>query len=144
MENNTVENDTIVFEHDGGNSALAVLAVDDAPVILKVISSVLSAENNYKVFTLSDPKLVEKFLQQITPEVILLDYQMPDINGFELIPIIRSFEKHKNTPIIFLTSKNEADFVAEAVKMGVCDFIIKPIKGILLREKVMKHIKKKA
>jgi len=139
-----MENDNIVFDSEGANNAPIILAVDDASVILKVISSVLSAENNYKVFTLSDPKLVEKFLHQITPELILLDYQMPDINGFELIPIIRSFEKHKDTPIIFLTSKNEADFISEAVKLGVCDFVIKPIKGILLREKVVKHLKKKA
>jgi PleD family two-component response regulator len=48
---------------------------------------------------------------------------MPEINGFELIPIIRSLEEHKDTPIIFLSSEGTKDNVAAAIGFGVNDFI---------------------
>jgi PleD family two-component response regulator len=121
-----------------------ILVVDDAPVILKTVSAVLGVNNEYKIFTLSNPKMMKKFLEQITPELFLLDYQMPELNGFELVSIIRSFEKHKDTPIIFLTSINTAEIVSAAFKIGACDFMLKPITGDILRQKVRKHIKIKS
>jgi len=118
-----------------------ILAVDDSPVILKSVSSVLS--NDYKVFTLPKPAEITKVLDKLTPELFLLDYQMPEIDGFDLIPIIRGFEEHKDTPIVFLTSEGTFDNVAAAVTLGVCDFIIKPFNPDVLREKIAKHIIKK-
>jgi PleD family two-component response regulator len=120
------------------NRKMKILAVDDAPVILKTISVALS--NEYKVYTLSNPLFVEKFLEQITPELFLLDYKMPGLNGFELIPIIRKFEEHKDTPIIFLTSMGTNDYVSAAAMLGASDFVIKPFQGNVLREKIAKHI----
>ena len=120
---------------------LRILAVDDSPTMLKNITHVLGRD--YKVFTLSNPTMVEKFLRQITPELFLLDYKMPEINGFELIPIIRSFEEHKNTPIIFLTSMGTNDHVSAAAMLGVCDFIVKPFEAPVLQEKVAKYIVRK-
>ena len=127
--------------HEEANRKLRILAVDDAPVILKTISVALSGE--YKVYTLSNPLFVEKFLQQITPELFLLDYKMPGLNGFELIPIIRKFEEHKDTPIIFLTSMGTNDYVSAAAMLGASDFVIKPFQGNVLREKIAKHIVRK-
>jgi DNA-binding response OmpR family regulator len=118
-----------------------VLSVDDSPVILKAISVAL--DDKYDVFTLADPLLVERFLQQNTPDLILLDYKMPMIDGFDLIPVIRKFEKHKNTPIIFLTSMGTNDHVSAAAMLGACDFIVKPFHAEVLREKVAKHIVRK-
>ena len=129
------------LELDEVNRKMRILAIDDATVTLNTISSVLSEE--YKVYGMTDPKMLEKFLQKITPELFLLDYQMPEINGFELVPIIRSFEEHKNTPIIFLTSFGTIEHVSSAFALGACDFIVKPFQGDILREKVAKHIVRK-
>jgi CheY-like chemotaxis protein len=118
-----------------------ILAVDDSPVLLKSVSSVLSGE--YKVFTLPKPAELQKVLQQITPDLFLLDYLMPDINGFELIPIIRGFKEHKETPIIFLTSIGTIDNVTAAIALGASDFIVKPFNPESLAEKVSRHIIKK-
>ncbi|MDR0441893.1 MAG: response regulator [Treponema sp.] len=128
----------ILLEKGDAANKLQILAVDDAPVMLRTISSLLSEK--YKVHILPDPTRVEKFLHQITPDLFLLDYQMPVLNGFELIPIIRKFWEHKNTPIIFLTSEGTPDHVAEALSRGACDFIVKPFQPNLLLEKVAKHI----
>ena len=120
---------------------LVILAVDDSPVILKSVSSVLS--DIYKVYTLPKPKELEKVLQKLTPDLFLLDYLMPELNGFELIPIIRSFEEHQNTPIIFLTSEGTIDTLTSALAFGACDFTVKPFNPEVLREKIAKHIARK-
>jgi len=120
---------------------LRILAVDDTPVVLKIISSALGSE--YKVFGMTDPKQVEPFLHQNTPELFLLDYKMPEISGFDLVPIIRSFKEHKTTPIIFLTSMGTSDHISTAISLGACDFIVKPFNADTLRQKVAKHIVRK-
>ncbi|MDR2711494.1 MAG: response regulator [Clostridiales bacterium] len=115
-----------------------ILAVDDSLVILKTLSSVLS--DTYKVFTLPKPAELKNVLRKLTPELFLLDYKMPELTGFELIPIIRSFEEHKETPIIFLTSVDTLDNVTAAFALGACDFIVKPFDPEILHEKIAKHI----
>ena len=135
-------NDAVVFlDRAETTRKLRILAVDDSPVMLNTISSVLGEE--YKVHVMPKPTMVEKFLEQITPDLFLLDYEMPEINGFELIPIIRKFGEHKETPIIFLTSLGTLELVSSAAKLGACDFIVKPLQADNLREKVAKHISRK-
>jgi PleD family two-component response regulator len=129
------------IEQDENTRKLRILAVDDAPVMIKTISSVLEPE--YKVYGLTNPMMVEKFLGQITPELFLLDYEMPEMNGFDLIPYIRQFEEHKNTPIVFLTSIGTMETVSAAATLGACDFIVKPFQADNLKEKVAKHIIRK-
>jgi PleD family two-component response regulator len=127
-----------IIEHEELTRKIKILAVDDAPIILKTISSVLGED--YKVYGMSDPTMLEDFLKQITPELFLLDYKMPKLSGFDLVPIIRSFEEHKDTPIIFLTSEGKAVSVATALALGACDYIVKPFQGKQLREKIKKHL----
>lgn len=130
-----------LLDHEEATRKMRILAVDDAPVMLKIITSVLS--DDYKVYGMTNPTMVEKFLQQITPELFLLDYMMPERNGFDLVPIIRSFEEHRNTPIIFLTSLGTIDHISAAVALGACDFVVKPFQAEILREKIAKHIVRK-
>jgi PleD family two-component response regulator len=127
-----------VLEKKKSDQKLLVLTVDDSPAILEAVSTVLGSD--YAVFKLPKPTLLEKVLQQVTPNLFLLDYQMPERNGFELIPIIRGLEKHKNTPIIFLTSEGTVDNITAAIGLGACDFIVKPFNPDQLKEKVAKHI----
>ena len=129
------------LEYEETNRKLLILAIDDSPVLLKSIASVLSVE--YKVFTLPKPTELEKVLQKLTPDLFLLDYKMPEISGFDLVPIIRSFEEHKDTPIIFLTSEGTIDNVTAAHVLGACDFAVKPFNPDILRMKIAKHIVRK-
>jgi DNA-binding response OmpR family regulator len=115
-----------------------ILAVDDSPDILMMIYSMLS--DKYKVYTLPQPRRLKEFLQNITPNLFLLDYRMPSISGLDLIPIIRGFPKHANTPIIFLTSYGKSDIVTAAFYSGVCDYILKPIDRETLHQKIAQHI----
>ena len=116
-----------------------VLAVDDAPDILKMVY--LFLRDTYKVYTLSEPEKLDTLLQTLTPDLFLLDYKMPTLSGIDLIPIIRKYPKLKETPIIFLTSEKSPEFIKEVVRLGACDFIMKPVRAELLKEKVETHIK---
>ena len=118
-----------------------ILAVDDSPDILAAVSSVLSGR--YRVFKLPKPTMLKNVLAQVKPDLFLLDYQMPELNGFECVPIIRSIEGHEETPIIFLTSAGTVDNISTAIALGACDFMVKPFNPDALRKKIAKHIVRK-
>jgi putative two-component system response regulator len=109
--------------------------------MLRLIST--SLEDDYKVYTLANPRAVEKFLAQTTPELFLLDCEMPGICGFDLVPIIRNHEEHKDTPIIFLTSMSTGSYVSAAAMLGACDFMAKPFDEEILKARIAKHIVRK-
>jgi len=117
-----------------------ILAIDDAPDILRAVQLLLKDE--YKVYTLPEPGKLKDLLADITPDLFLLDYKMPEVSGFELMPIIRSIPGHEKTPVIYLTSVRSADFYNAATRLGACDYIVKPIDADKLRAKIEKHIKK--
>ena len=116
-----------------------ILAVDDVPSMLRAVHYAL--RDKYKVYMLSRPEEVKDFLRTKTPDLILLDYEMPGLDGFDLIPIIREFPEHKETPIIFLTSKGTVDHLSAAMYFGAADFIVKPFNTKILKEKIAKYIK---
>jgi CheY-like chemotaxis protein len=129
------------YDDEEANRKMMVLAVDDSPSILTAIEAVLN--KTYKVFKLPKPEMLESILTQVTPDLFLLDYRMPGLSGFDLVPIIRRCNEHKVTPIIFLTSEGTMDHVSAAIALGACDFIVKPFQADMLRQKIAKHIVRK-
>jgi DNA-binding response OmpR family regulator len=117
---------------------LCILTVDDAPDVLQSIYHVL--HNEYKVFTLPNSELLESFLKKVKPDLFLLDYKMPRLSGFDLVPIIRSFKEHKDTPIIFITSEGTIDNLSVAIALGASDYIVKPFDPKVLIEKVARAV----
>ncbi|MCL2018809.1 MAG: response regulator [Oscillospiraceae bacterium] len=115
-----------------------ILAVDDNPSILKAVNSILNQQ--YTVRTLTNPEKLQGLLKVLTPDLFLLDCKMPILHGFDLIPIIRGFKKHEETPIIFLTSEGTVDYISTAISQGASDFIIKPINKDVLLEKIALHL----
>jgi len=115
-----------------------ILVVDDNPSILKSVNFFL--REKYIVSTLPEPKKIRELLSKITPGLFILDCNMPDLNGFDLVPIIRDLPDHKDTPIIFLTGEDTIENLSEAMQLGASDFLSKPIDENLLREKVQQHL----
>ncbi|MCL2055266.1 MAG: response regulator [Oscillospiraceae bacterium] len=116
-----------------------ILAVDDTPSILKAVHEAL--RYNYNVYTLPKPEALKETLKLVTPDMFVLDCNMPVLSGFDLIPVIRSLPAHEETPIIFLTSEGTMDNMSAAVELGACDFILKPVDEKLLLEKVELNIR---
>ena len=116
-----------------------ILAVDDNISILKSIHALLC--DQYKVCTLPKPELIKEFLKSEIPDLFILDCNMPVLSGFDLIPIIRKFPEHHETPIIFLTSEGTIDNVYVALDNGASDFLVKPVDEVKLKEKLSIHLK---
>ncbi|MCL2185149.1 MAG: response regulator [Treponema sp.] len=125
-------------EEDDDNKP-SVLIVDDVSSMLRAMQYAL--HDRYKVYILSKSEDAIDFLRTKKPDLILLDYLMPVINGFDLIPIIRNLPDHKDTPIIIITTEGTIDHVNEAMSLGASDFIVKPFKPKELNDKVAKHIR---
>jgi len=118
----------------------SILAVDDSPSILRAIHYAL--HNKYKVHTLQKPESLKKFVKGLKPDLFLLDFNMPVINGFQLVNVIREFPEFRRTPIIFLTSESSPDHLNEAIHLGISDYIVKPFNPKKLRDKIVKCLGK--
>jgi putative two-component system response regulator len=124
---------------DENDSKPGVLIVDDVSSMLRAMQYAL--HDRYKVYVLSKSEDVMDFLRNKIPDLILLDYVMPVLNGFDLIPMIRALPEHKDTPIIIITTEGTQEHVNEAISLGASDFMVKPFKPQELNNKVAKHIR---
>lgn len=101
-----------------------ILAVDDNSVNLSVIELVL--QNDYEVIPMLSGKRVVKFLGRQAADLVLLDVQMPEMNGVETLKELRGLENGKDIPVIFLTGTEDAEAAAEGERLGIVDYITKP------------------
>src|SRR5438067_6973413 len=118
-------------------SPVKLLVVDDREDNLFSIETILEKENYSIVKANSGRAALKILLQQHDFTLILMDVQMPDMNGFETAALIYKREKLRHIPIIFITAHNNGEEkMYEGYKMGGVDFIYKPINPELLRYKV--------
>ncbi len=116
---------------------IRILIVDDREDNLLSIETILENENYEIVKALSGKAALKILLNQHDFTLILMDVQMPDMNGLETASLIYQREKLKHIPIIFITAHNYNDeHVFEGYKIGAIDYIYKPINPELLRFKV--------
>jgi len=107
-------------------SAKNILAVDDDSSILLYLEQVLGVEG-YRVQTATGGREALELLQSEIPDLMLLDVQMPEMGGFELLEAIRSQEQSARVPVIFLTVKDAPSEEARGLKEGVADYLSKEI-----------------
>lgn len=111
-----------------------IVAVDDSGIILKMLMKVLG--DKYDVHAFSGGKRALQFLRDRTPDLIILDIDMPEINGYEMLKMIKEREHLQNVPVIFLTSNSDKNHVIKAVVGGAKDYVVKPIDEEILLDKV--------
>lgn len=111
-----------------------IVAVDDSGIILKMLIKVLGSD--YDLHAFSSGMRALQFLKEKTPDLIILDIDMPEINGYEMLKVIKEREHLKDVPVIFLTSNNDKSHVVKAVAEGAKDYVVKPIDEEILQEKV--------
>ena len=113
-----------------------IVAVDDSNVVLKMIKNVLDKEEyDLHPFTTGKRALAYLVQKDRIPDLIILDIEMPEMNGYEVLERIKQMDHLKNVPVIFLTANNEKKHVIKALSGGVNDYVLKPIdKDILTRK----------
>ena len=116
-----------------------VLIVDDSPMIIKVVGSVVSAMGHH-VVEASDGAAALMTAETLPPDLIFLDLHMPEMNGLQMLERMRATPGLKDVPVVLLTSSRDADVVTQAARYGVKDYLSKPARPASIREKVKKYI----
>lgn len=111
-----------------------ILAVDDNSVNLSVIELIL--QKDYEVIPMLSGKRAVKFLGRQAADLVLLDVQMPEMNGVETLKELRGLENGKNIPVIFLTGTEDAEAAAEGERLGIVDYITKPFDNEDLKTRI--------
>ena len=114
-----------------------ILVVDDRADNLMSIEAILEKDNYSIVKANSGRAALKVLLNDHDFSLILMDVQMPELNGYETATIIYERDKLRNIPIVFITANNyDEDFMFKGYRMGGVDYIYKPINPELLRAKV--------
>jgi Response regulator containing a CheY-like receiver domain and an HD-GYP domain len=117
----------------------SILIVDDNIVSLKQISALLS--NDYEVSLAKSGELALQICAQKTPDLILLDVEMPGMDGYEAIARLKADERLKQVPVIFLTGNADAETQKKCLESGAVDILTKPADAEILHQRIKQHLK---
>ncbi|QLI80429.1 response regulator [Chitinibacter fontanus] len=118
----------------------SVLIVDDAKDNIEIAASIL--EDDYQIqVALSGQKALEIVHGKQVPDLILLDVMMPEMDGYEVCRRLKADELTQNIPVIFMTSKDQPDDVAQGLELGAVDYVVKPVHPTILRARVRSHLR---
>jgi len=126
---------TGVDDLDAWDEKSNILIVDDLPEKLLVFGTVLEDLGQNLVFVNSGSEALREVLNREFA-VILLDVNMPDIDGFETAALIRKYKRSAHTPIIFITAYTDEIQTAKGYSLGAVDYILSPVVPDVLRSKV--------
>lgn len=120
---------------------IKVLAVDDDPLILETLKRFLNPKG-FQVISLQDSREFWQTLSQILPDIVLLDLEMPHINGIELCQVIRNDVHWNSLPILFLTSHRDPQVVNRLYQAGADDYLSKPFTEPELLTRIYNRFKR--
>ncbi|NEP46174.1 MAG: response regulator, partial [Okeania sp. SIO2H7] len=116
-----------------------ILVVDDTPANLEVLVETLSLAG-YTVWAVTSGKRALKQLQTHIPDLILLDIQMPEMDGFTICEMIKANVDTAAVPVIFITAFSDTDSIVKGFSLGAVDYINKPFRDLELLARVQTHL----
>jgi putative two-component system response regulator len=119
-----------------------ILLVDDKTTNLQILRDSLDGQG-YKLLVAKDGKSALTIAQKTDPSLILLDIMMPEMDGYEVCSRLKSDERTKHIPVIFVTAMADAGDKAKGFGLGAVDYITKPINPELVRARVRNHLELK-
>lgn len=111
-----------------------ILIVDDDRLTLATAQNLLG--DSYKVVAVNSGKQAYKYLSRHTPDLILLDINMPEIGGFEIMKTLQGDARWSKIPVIFLTADRSSETEVECFRVGACDFISKPFEPQIMMSRI--------
>ena len=115
-----------------------ILIVDDSSTNLFIARNLLCED--FQVVTLSSSEKMFAILEKIKPDLILLDIEMPGMDGFTALELLKADEKKSDIPVIFLTVMNDSEMETRGLQLGAVDFLSKPLSKSMLLERIKLHI----
>ena len=113
-----------------------IIVVDDSDVNLVICKKILKPF--YEVYSAPSAARLFKLMEHIKPDLIMLDVEMPDINGYEAARMLKEEADFREIPIIFLTARNDPVSEKIGLNLGAVDYIIKPVDSEQLIERIGK------
>lgn len=115
-----------------------IMLVDDNQANLHIGKNML--KSFYEVYALPSAERLFRFLERVRPDLILLDIVMPDMNGLEVIKILKADARYADIPVIFVTAKTEEMKESEGLELGAADYVIKPFSAAILLKRIENHL----
>jgi DNA-binding response OmpR family regulator len=122
-------------EPDAPAEAPRVVVIDDDPAVLRAVSTVLEPEG-YRVEIARDQREALRAVLVEPPALVVLDVNMPGLDGWELCDILRRQSHTREVPVLFLTGRMGLRDQITAMQVGGSDYVTKPFRADELREKV--------
>jgi len=116
----------------------SILIVDDEKSNILALTSILGSE--YRILALRDSNETISVAEREIPDVILLDILMPDLDGYEVIKLLKGNDNTKDIPVIFITGLDSAEAEELGLQMGAADYIAKPFHSAIVRMRVKNQI----
>jgi len=115
-----------------------IIYVDDVSTSLMTLKRRL--EGYHEVYSAESADTLFDTLEKITPDIILLDINMPHHDGYEIIGDLKDDERYRHIPVIFITSHNDRESVVKGLTLGAVDFVIKPFETTNLVDCIERHV----
>ena len=115
-----------------------IFVVDDSDTNLSMAEAVL--EDQYRVMTMPSASKMFDLLEKVIPDLVLLDIEMPVMDGFETLKKLKSDGRWTDIPTIFLTGRNDSEVEARGFELGAVDFITKPFSAPVLLNRIKTHL----
>jgi putative two-component system response regulator len=115
-----------------------IFVVDDVDTNLTNAEQAL--EEAYNVLTLPSAVRMFALLQKVTPDLILLDIEMPEMDGFAAMVKLKENPRTADIPVMFLTASTDDAVEARGIELGAVDFVVKPVSAPVLRNRIANHL----
>jgi DNA-binding response OmpR family regulator len=129
--------------NDGWKKTPVLLVVDDEPSNLQLLGSLLSNEFGCDICFATSGRETLEFFESVQPDLVLLDVNMPGMDGYEVCRAIRATEGCREIPVIFLTAQGEKADIIRGFEAGGADYVVKPFEMQELLARVRTHLELK-
>ncbi|MCP4136969.1 MAG: hybrid sensor histidine kinase/response regulator [bacterium] len=116
-----------------------ILIVDDVPKNIQVLGNILNKEE-CQIAAATNGKQALAMVDDITPDLILLDIMMPEVDGFEVCRRLKESAATQDIPVIFLTAKTDTEDIVKGFEIGAVDYVTKPFNSTELLARVHTHL----
>ena len=124
--------------------SMKVLVVDDFATMRRIIKNVLRQIGFTQILEADDGTTALGLLKENKVDLIISDWNMPQMNGLDLLKAVRKEEPTKVIPFVMVTAEAQKDNVLQAVQAGVSNYIVKPFTADAVKEKLNQIFEKKA
>lgn len=121
---------------------MKVLLVDDSGTMRSIEKKILNGLGIMDVKEAGDGNEAIKAVSLEKPDMILMDWNMPNLSGIEALKKLKADPASQTIPVIMVTSESEKSHILEAVKAGASNYVVKPFNADIIKEKLEPFIKK--